>query len=75
MAGRQPRGCHVAISMFLDQATHRRLGDKLHDLFLAARPARAEPPALAGVDHDPAARRGRSPGAVWTTIPPQGGSA
>jgi len=60
--------------MFLDEATYRRLDDNLHDLFLAARPAGAEPPALAGVDHDPAARR-RSPGAVWTTIPPQGGSA
>jgi len=44
--------------MFLDQAAHRRLGDKLHDLFLAAQPARAAPPALAGVDHDPAAAPG-----------------
>jgi len=41
--------------MFLDQSAHRRLGDKLHDLFLAAQPARAAPPALAG----------------WITIPPR----
>lgn len=57
-AGRQHRGCRVATSMFLDQAAHRRLGNKLHDLFLVAEPARAEPPALAGVDHDPAAAPG-----------------
>ena len=44
--------------MFLDQAAHRRRGDKLHDLCLAAQSARAEPPALAGVDHDPAAAPG-----------------
>ena len=48
----------MATSMFLDQAAHRRRGDKLHDLCLAAQSARAEPPALAGVDHDPAAAPG-----------------
>lgn len=35
-------------------------GNRLHELFLAAQSAQAEPSATAGVDHDPAARRRRS---------------
>jgi hypothetical protein len=41
--------------MFLDQSAHRRLGGKLHDLFLAAQPARAGPLHWPG----------------WITIPPR----